>query len=154
MSTYVMKPAEVEKTWFLIDAKDMVLGRLAAEIAKILRGKHKAGYTPHVDCGDNIIVINADAVHLTGNKHKDKKFYWHTGYPGGIKERSVGQILQGEHPERVIAKAVERMLPRGPLARQQMGNLKIYAGAEHKHQAQNPVTLDLSTRNKKNAKTA
>ena len=154
MSTYVMKPAEVEKTWFLIDAKDMVLGRLAAEIAKILRGKHKAGYTPHVDCGDNIIVINADAVHLTGNKHKDKKFYWHTGYPGGIKERSVGQILQGEHPERVIAKAVERMLPRGSLARQQMGNLKIYAGAEHKHQAQNPVTLDLSTRNKKNAKTA
>ena len=152
MKTYSMKPADVEKTWYVIDADGLVLGRMAAEIAKILRGKHKAGYTPHVDCGDNIIVINAEKVKVTGKKLTDKVFYWHTGHPGGIKGRSIGQLLTGRFPERVIEKAVERMVPRGPLGRRQMGNLRVYAGPAHPHEAQQPVALDLAARNAKNAR--
>jgi large subunit ribosomal protein L13 len=150
MKTLSIKPAEVQKKWLLIDAQDLVLGRLAALVANRLRGKHKASYTPHVDCGDNVIIINAEKVHLTGNKLTDKKFYWHTGYPGGIKERTIGQIISGKHPERVIMKAVERMVPRGPLGRQIMGNLKVYAGSNHPHAAQNPETLDVASLNRKN----
>ena len=150
MATYSMKPAEVEKTWFVIDAEDMVLGRMASEIAKILRGKHKAGYTPHVDCGDNVIVINAAKVKLTGRKYTDKTYYWHTGHPGGIKSRTAKDILTGNFPERVVRTAVERMVPRGPLGSQQMKNLRVYPGADHPHEAQQPVALDLAARNAKN----
>ena len=154
MTTYSMKPAEVEKKWYLVDADGLVLGRMAVEIAKILRGKHKAGYTPHVDCGDNVIVINADKVRLTGKKRTDKVYYWHTGYPGGIKSRTAEQVLDGKHPERVVLKAVERMVPRGPLGRQQMSNLRVYAGGDHKHDAQQPEILDLAARNDKNKRSA
>jgi large subunit ribosomal protein L13 len=154
MSTYVMKPAEVEKKWVLIDADGVVLGRLAAEIAKILRGKHRPTFTAHVDCGDNVIVINAEKVKLTGNKLQDKKFYWHTNHPGGIKERAVGQILGGKYPERVLTKAVERMVPRGPLGRSQMKNLRVYAGAVHPHEAQQPAVVDIAGRNPKNKRSA
>ncbi len=154
MRTYVMKPAEVEKKWVLIDADGVVLGRLAAEIAKILRGKHRPTFTAHVDCGDNVIVINAEKVKLTGNKLQDKKFYWHTNHPGGIKERAIGQILGGKYPERVLTKAVERMVPRGPLGRRQMKNLRVYAGAIHPHEAQQPAVLDIAGRNAKNKRSA
>ena len=150
MKTYSMKPSEVEKKWILIDAEGVILGRMAAEIAKILRGKHKPGYTPHIDCGDNVIVINAEKVKLTGRKLTDKNYYWHTGHPGGIKSRTAGQILDGAHPERVVQKAVERMIPRGPLGRDQMRNLKVYAGTEHPHDAQKPEVLDIAAKNAKN----
>lgn len=148
--TTLTKPSEVKKNWILIDAEGVVLGRLASEIAKILRGKHKASFTPAVDCGDFVVVINAEKVHLTGNKMQDKTFYYHTGYPGGIKERKVGGILEGRFPERVITKAVERMIARGPLMRQQMTALKVYKGAEHPHAAQNPTTYDFAAKNPKN----
>ncbi|TDQ81333.1 LSU ribosomal protein L13P [Dongia mobilis] len=154
MKTYSAKPAEVVKKWVLIDADGVVLGRLASVIANHLRGKHKPTYTPHVDCGDNIIVINADKVRVTGNKLEDKVFYYHTGHPGGIKERSWGKILGGKHPERLIIKAVERMVPRGPLGRQQMKNLRVYAGTNHPHEGQQPVTLDVAAMNPKNKRTA
>jgi large subunit ribosomal protein L13 len=154
MKTYSAKPAEVVKKWVLIDAEGVVLGRLASVIANHLRGKHKPTYTPHVDCGDNIIVINADKVRVTGNKLEDKVFYYHTGHPGGIKERSWGKILGGKHPERLIIKAVERMVPRGPLGRQQMKNLRVYAGTNHPHEGQQPVTLDVAAMNPKNKRTA
>jgi len=150
MKTFSIKPVDVKKKWLLIDAHDLILGRLAAVVAHMLRGKHKPEYTPHVDCGDTIVIINAEKVKLTGNKLKDKKFYWHTGYPGGIKERTVGFILNGKHPERVIEKAVERMIPRGPLGRQTMRNLKVYAGATHPHAGQNPEVLDIAALNPKN----
>lgn len=150
MKTFNLKPAEVEKKWFVVDAEGVVLGRLASVVAAMLRGKHKPTFTPHVDCGDNIIVVNAAKVRLTGNKRKDDIFYWHTGYPGGIKGRSKGEILAGRYPERVIIKAVERMVPRGPLGRQQMRNLKVYAGPTHPHAAQQPEVLDLAARNPKN----
>jgi large subunit ribosomal protein L13 len=127
-----------------------VLGRLASVVAKYLRGKHKTTFTPHMDCGDHIIIINAEKVRLTGNKLKDKKFYWHTGYPGGIKERTMKQLLEGKYPERVVFKAVERMITRGPLGRQQMSALKIYAGPNHPHEAQNPQVLDVASMNPKN----
>ena len=152
MQTLSLKPSEVDKKWFVIDAEGLVLGRMASIIAKILRGKHKPFYTPHVDCGDNIIVINAQKVRLTGNKRNDDIFYWHTGYPGGIKGRSKGAILAGKHPERVIEKAVERMVPRGPLGRQVMRNLRVYAGPEHPHGAQNPEQLDIAAMNRKNVR--
>lgn len=152
MRTLSIKPAEVQKKWLLIDAQDLVLGRLASIVANHLRGKYKTSYTPHVDCGDNVIIINAEKVHLTGNKLRDKKFYWHTGYAGGIKERTMGQILDGKHPERVIIKAVERMVPRGPLGRQIMSNLRVYPGTEHPHAAQNPVTVDVAAMNRKNVR--
>src|SRR5690348_10887672 len=143
MKTYIAKPAEVEKKWVLIDAEGLVLGRLASIIAMRLRGKHKPTFTPHVDCGDNVVVINAEKVRLTGRKDQQKVFYWHTGYPGGIKGESLGARLRGRFPERVIEKAVERMITRGPLGRQQMGNLRVYAGAQHPHEAQNPQPLDV-----------
>lgn len=152
MRTLSIKPSEVKKKWILIDAQDLVLGRLASLVANRLRGKHKASYTPHVDCGDNIIIINAEKVHLTGDKLAQKKFFWHTGYAGGIKERTIGQIITGKHPERVIQKAVERMVPRGPLGRQIMSNLRVYAGSEHPHAAQNPEVLDIAAMNRKNAR--
>lgn len=150
MKTYSMKPADVEKTWFVVDAEGMVLGRMAAEIAKILRGKHKAGYTPHVDCGDNVIVINAEKVKLTGRKLTDKVYYRHTGHPGGIKSTTPQEILRGKFPQRVVEKAVERMVPRGPLGRQQLSNLRVYAGPQHPHDAQQPVALDLGARRSQN----
>jgi len=154
MKTYSARAADIDKKWIVVDAEGVVLGRLAAEVAKILRGKHKPSYTPHMDCGDNVIVVNAGRVKLTGRKLSDKKYYWHTGYPGGIKERTAGQILEGKHPERVVLKAVERMIPRGPLGRQQMKNLRVYAGAEHPHEAQQPAVLDLAARNPKNKRSA
>lgn len=131
MKTYNIKPADVEKKWILIDADGLVLGRTAALIATRLRGKHSPHYTPNVDCGDNVIVINAEKVVLTGNKRAGKKYYWHTGYPGGIKERTPDMILEGNNPERVMMKAVQRMLPGGPLARQQFSNLRVYVGPDH-----------------------
>ncbi len=148
--TYSAKAADVQKDWIVIDAEGLVLGRLASIIALRLRGKHKPSYTPHIDDGDNIIVINAEKVRLTGNKAKDDIFYWHTGYPGGIKGRSKGAILAGQHPERVVEKAVERMIPEGPLGRKQMKNLKVYAGANHPHEAQSPKALDIASMNPKN----
>lgn len=154
MKTYSAKPSDIEKKWLLVDAEGLVLGRLAAVVANVLRGKHKPTFTPHMDCGDNVIVINAEKVKLTGNKLKDKKFYWHTGYPGGIKERTIGELLTGKFPERVIEKAVERMVPRGPLGRQQMRNLKVYAGTVHPHEAQAPEVLDVAGMNPKNARNA
>ena len=154
MKTYSAKAGEVEKKWILIDAEGLVVGRLASLIAMRLKGKHKALYTPHVDCGDNIIVINADKVVFTGNKYEKKRYYWHTGYPGGIKERSPRQIIEGKFPERVVEKAVERMLARGPLQRKLMRNLKVYAGAAHPHEAQQPEVLDVAKLNKKNVRVA
>jgi large subunit ribosomal protein L13 len=153
MKSFVAKPAEVERKWILIDAEGAVLGRLASIIATRLRGKHKAIFTPHVDCGDNIIVVNADKVQLTGAKMTDKIFYWHTGHPGGVKQRTMGQILGGKYPERVIEKAVERMLPKGPLGRHVIRKLHIYAGAEHPHDGQKPESLDLTALNAKNTRT-
>jgi large subunit ribosomal protein L13 len=152
MSTFSAKPADIEKKWVLIDASGLVVGRLASLVALRLRGKHRATFTPHVDTGDNVIIINAEKVALTGNKLKNKKYYWHTGYPGGIKERTAGNILGGRFPNRVIEKAVERMLPRGPLGRQQLSNLRVYSGAEHPHTAQQPQTLDVGALNKKNVR--
>lgn len=154
MKTYSAKPSEVEKKWLLIDAEGIVLGRLAAIVANRLRGKHKPIYTPHIDCGDNVIIINAEKVALTGKKLNDKVFYWHTGYPGGIKSRTAGKTLSGAHPERLILKAVERMIPRGPLGRRQFANLRVYAGPEHPHAAQNPEVLDIASMNTKNVRSA
>jgi large subunit ribosomal protein L13 len=150
MKTHSLKASEIDKKWLLIDADGLVLGRLASIIALRLRGKHKTTYTPHMDCGDHVVVVNAEKVQLTGNKRRDSIFYWHTGYPGGIKGRSKGAILDGKHPERVLEKAVERMLPRGPLGRAIMGHLKIYAGPQHPHEAQQPATLDVAAMNPKN----
>lgn len=150
MKTYSAKPNEVESKWYVIDAEGVVLGRLASIIATRLRGKHKPMFTPHIDCGDNIIVINAEKVKLTGRKWDNDIFYWHTGYPGGIKQRSKGQILSGRFPERVVSKAVERMVPRGPLGRDVLRKLRVYAGSEHPHEAQSPEVLDVAAMNPKN----
>ena len=150
MKTFSAKAADIEKKWVMIDATGLVVGRLATIVAMRLRGKHKPSYTPHVDDGDNVIVVNAEKVRLTGNKRQDSIFYWHTGYAGGIKGRSKGQILDGAHPERVIEKAVERMITRGPLGRKVMGNLKVYAGPAHPHEAQQPEVLDVAAMNPKN----
>ncbi len=148
--TFELRHQDIKKSWVLINAEGVILGRLAAEVSKILRGKHRPNYTPSVDCGDHVIVINGEKVRMTGNKAKDSIFYYHTGYPGGIKERTRDKMLAGKHPERVIEKAVERMMPRGPLARRQLTHLKVYKGSEHPHAAQNPVTLDFAARNPKN----
>ena len=148
--TYVATPKDIDKKWILVDAEDVVLGRLASILAMRLRGKHKPEYTPNMDCGDYIIVINAEKVKLTGNKRTQKTYYWHTGYPGGIKSRTADKLLEGRFPERVISKAVERMVPRGPLGRKVMSNLHVYAGAEHPHEAQQPQTLDVAGMNPKN----
>ena len=150
MCTFSARPADIKKKWVLIDAEGLVVGRLASHIAMRLRGKHLPIFTPHMDTGDNVIVINADKVKFTGNKLADKKYYHHTGHPGGIKERIAGKILAGRFPERVLEKAVERMLPRGPLFRDLMGNLKVYAGAEHPHAAQTPEKIDVAAMNPKN----
>ena len=151
-TTRSIKETEVQRSWTLIDAKDLILGRLAVIVANRLRGKHKAYYTPHVDCGDYIVVINAEKVALTGNKLADKNFFWHTGFAGGIKSRSIGQILDGKNPERVLQKAVERMIPRGPLGRDILRKLKVYAGDQHPHEAQNPIKLDVAALNSKNVR--
>ncbi len=149
-TTKSVKPHEVEKKWHLIDAEDLVVGRAAVVIANLLRGKHKTSFTPHVDCGDNVVVINADKVRFTGKKRTDKIYYKHTGYPGGLKEVTADKILDGRFPERILEKAVERMIPRGPLGRQQMRNLRIFNGTEHPHAAQNPEVLDVAAINRKN----
>jgi large subunit ribosomal protein L13 len=154
MKTFSAKPAEVEKKWVLIDAKGLVVGRLATLVAMRLRGKHLPTYTPHVDCGDNIIIINAADVVLTGRKREQKVYYSHTGFIGGIKAKTAKSILEGRFPERVLEKAVERMIPRGPLGRVQMGNLRVYAGAEHPHEAQQPQPLDVASMNRKNMRAA
>jgi large subunit ribosomal protein L13 len=154
MKTYSAKPAEVDKKWVMIDAQGLIVGRLASIIALRLRGKHKPSYTPHVDCGDNVIVVNAEKVVLTGRKVQQKVYYNHTGYVGGIKERSAKSILAGRFPERIVEKAVERMLPRGPLGRVQLGNLRVYKGPEHPHAAQSPEKLDVGAMNRKNKRSA
>ena len=152
-TTASLKPADVEKKWIVIDAENAVVGRLASFIAMRLRGKHRADYTPHVDCGDFVVVVNADKVKLTGKKLTDKIYYWHTGHPGGVKQRTAGQILEGRFPERVLEKAVERMLPKeSPLARAQMTHLRLYNSGEHPHQAQNPEVVDFKSLNAKNAR--
>ena len=148
------RPADVAKKWILIDAQDLVVGRLATLIAMRLRGKHKPSFTPHVDDGDNVIVINAEKVALTGRKVEQKMYYHHTGFIGGIKERSAKFILEGRFPERIVEKAVERMLPRGPLGRRQFGNLHVYKGPDHPHSAQQPVPLDIASLNTKNSRSA
>ena len=152
MKTYTAKPADIDKKWIIIDAEGVVLGRLASIVAMRLRGKHKASFTPHMDMGDNVIVINAGKIQLTGNKRSDKIYYRHTGHPGGIKSRTAGQILEGEFPERVVTKAVQRMLPGGPLSRRQMTNLRVYAGAEHPHEAKQPEVVDVASMNSKNTR--
>ena len=148
--TRSIKPAEVEKNWHLIDADGLVVGRLAVIIANHLRGKHKPSFTPHVDCGDHVVVINADKVRFTGRKLDQKVYYKHTGYAGGIKETTAAKILDGRFPERVLEKAVERMIPRGPLGRDQMRALHLYSSAEHPHAGNQPEVLDVAARNRKN----
>ena len=154
MTTYSAKPAEIEKKWVMIDAKGLVVGRLASIVALRLRGKHLPTFTPHVDCGDNVIIVNAAKVVLTGRKRENKVYRHHTGFIGGIKERTAKYILEGRFPERVVEKAVERMLPRGPLGRQQLGNLRVYPGPDHPHEAQKPERLDIAAMNRKNSRSA
>ncbi len=151
-TTYSAKPADVQKKWLVIDATDLVLGRLATIVAKILRGKHKAIFTPHIDCGDNVIIINAEKVHLTGKKLAEKPYYWHTGYPGGIKSRTAEKIMEGQFPERILQSAIERMISRTPLGRDQLRKLHIYKGSEHPHTAQQPEKFDVAALNPKNSK--
>jgi len=153
MKTFSATPADIEKKWIIIDAEGIVLGRLASIIAIRLRGKHKATFTPHMDCGDNVIVVNAEKVQLTGNKRQEHH-YWHTGHPGGIKSRTKEEILEGKYPERVLTLAVKRMLPGNRLSRQIMTNMRVYAGAEHPHEAQNPEVLDVASMNSKNTRSA
>ena len=152
MSTYTAKPGDITKKWVLIDATDLVVGRLASIVAMHLRGKHLPTYTPNMDMGDNVIIINAEKVKLTGNKLDQRKFFWHTGHPGGIKERSQRDLLGGRFPERVLENAVRRMIPSGPLGRQQMRNLRVYAGENHPHEAQAPQKLDVASMNSKNVR--
>ena len=154
MKTYTAKPDDIKRDWYVVNAAGKTLGRLATEIARRLRGKHKPEYTPHMDTGDYIVVINAKDVRVSGNKRSDKIYHHHTGYPGGIKQRTAGDILEGNHPERVLTKAIQRMLPGGPLSRQQMTNLRVYAGAEHGHEAQNPEIVDVKSMNPKNSRSA
>jgi large subunit ribosomal protein L13 len=154
MKTFTATPADIEKKWILIDAEGVVLGRLATIVANILRGKNKPTFTPHMDMGDNVIIINADKVQMTGKKRDDKVYYWHTGHPGGIKQRTARQVLEGKHPERVVEKAVERMITRNRLGRQQMTNLRVYPGAAHPHEAQQPTVLDVKVLNPKNTRSA
>ncbi|MGR3615797.1 MAG: 50S ribosomal protein L13 [Paracoccaceae bacterium] len=151
MKTYSATPADIDKKWILIDAEGVVLGRLASIVAMRLRGKHKASFTPHMDMGDNVIIINADKVQMTGKK-REENFYWHTGHPGGIKSRTKQQILEGDHPERVVVQAVKRMLPGNRLSRQVMTNLRVYAGGDHPHEAQAPEVLDVKSMNSKNTR--
>tara|TARA_B100001250_G_scaffold303888_1_gene265683 strand:- start:184 stop:648 length:465 start_codon:yes stop_codon:yes gene_type:complete len=141
--TKSLNPKDVSKQWVLVDAENVVLGRLASNVSKILRGKHKVNYTPHVDCGDNVIIINAEKVKLTGNKLSDKKYYWHTGYPGGIKETTAKKIIEGKNPDKIIRLAVQRMIPKGPLGRQQISNMKVYCGESHPHDSQSPKKFNI-----------
>lgn len=151
MYTKSAKTAEANRKWIVVDADGAVVGRLASFIAMRLRGKHRADFTPHADVGDFVVVINADKVVFTGNKLRDKTYYHHTGFPGGIKERTAGKILGGRFPERVLEKAVERMMPKeSPLARAQLKKLRVYARAEHPHEAQGPEVIDFKARNRKN----
>lgn len=152
MKTFSATPADIDKKWILIDAEGVVLGRLASIVAMRLRGKHKASFTPHMDMGDNVIIINADKIQMTGKKRSDKRYYWHTGHPGGIKFRTAEQILDGDHPERVVTAAVKRMLPGNRLSRQLMTNLRVYAGSEHPHEAQQPEVIDVKSKNSKNTR--
>jgi large subunit ribosomal protein L13 len=154
MNTFSAKPAEIEKKWVMIDANGLVVGRLASIVALRLRGKHKPTYTPHVDDGDNVIIINAAKIVLTGRKRERKVYRHHTGYIGGIKERTAKSILDGKFSERIVEKAIERMLPRGPLGRVQLGNLRVYPGPDHPHAAQNPQVLDVAAMNRKNTRSA
>ena len=154
MKTYSAKPADVEKKWVVVDAEGVVLGRLAALVAGRLRGKHKATFTPHIDMGDNVIVVNAEKVQITGRKLTQKRYFRHTGYPGGIRSLTAEQMLGGKFPERMVQKAIERMMPGGPLSRKQLGNLRVYAGTEHPHAAQQPEELDVRAMNKKNTRSA
>lgn len=154
MNTYATKPSDIERKWYVVDAEGVVLGRLAAKVASLLRGKHKPCFVPNLDCGDYVVVINADKVKLTGKKLTDKKYFKHTGWIGGIKETTAGKILTGRFPERVIEKAVERMISRNPLGRQQMTKLRVYAGSENPHAAQNPIVLDMASLNNKNKRSA
>jgi large subunit ribosomal protein L13 len=154
MKTFTATPADIDKKWILIDAEGVVLGRLASIVAMRLRGKHKPTFTPHMDMGDNVIVINAEKVQITGDKRNQSVFYWHTGYPGGIKGRTQGQILEGKHPERVVENAVRRMLPKNALARKQIAHLRVFAGTEHGMNAQQPEVLDVKSMNPKNTRTA
>jgi large subunit ribosomal protein L13 len=154
MKTYTAKPADIEKKWIVIDAAGLVVGRLATIVAMRLRGKHKPAFTPHVDDGDNVVIVNAEKAVLTGDKYNQKKYYWHTGYIGGIKERTARQVYEGKFPERIIEKAVERMLPRGPLGRRQLKNLRVYKGMDHPHAAQQPEQLDVAALSRKNVRSA
>jgi large subunit ribosomal protein L13 len=154
MKTYTAKPADIEKKWIVIDAAGLVVGRLATIVAMRLRGKHRPGFTPHVDDGDNVVIVNAEKAVLTGDKFNQKKYYWHSGYIGGIKERTARQVYEGKFPERIIEKAVERMLPRGPLGRRQLKNLRVYKGADHPHAAQQPEQLDVAALSRKNVRSA
>ena len=142
MSTYMAKTSTVERQWYVIDAADMVVGRLASKVATVLRGKHKPTFTPHVDCGDHVIVINADKVRFTGKKLDQKIYYRHSGYPGGLKETTARRMMERK-PEFVVTSAVKGMLPKGPLGRQMLKKLRVYAGAEHEHQAQKPVVMEV-----------
>jgi large subunit ribosomal protein L13 len=152
MTTFSAKPAEIEKKWVMIDAKGLIVGRLATIVARRLRGKHLPIFTPHVDCGDNVIIINAEQVVFTGKKREKKVYYRHTGYIGGIKERTAKSIFEGKFPQRIVEKAIERMLPHGPLGRRQLGNLRVYAGPDHPHGAQNPEPLDIAALSRKNSR--
>ncbi len=154
MKTISAKESEIERTWWLVDAEGLVLGRMASIVASRLRGKHKPIFTPHVDCGDHVVIVNAEKVTLTGKKLADKRYYWHTGYPGGIKERSPQQLRDAGYPERIVLKAIERMVPKGPLGRKQLRKLRVYAGGEHPHEAQNLQPLDVAAMNPKNKRSA
>ena len=154
MKTYNAKPSEVTQSWYVVDAEGVVLGRLASIVAMVLRGKHKPTFTPHIDTGHHVVIVNAEKVRLTGRKREQKVFYWHTGHPGGIKGKTAAKILDGKYPERLIEKAVERMLPKGPLGRFQLGKLRVYAGTSHPHEAQSPQTLDVAGMNPKNKRSA
>ena len=154
MKTYSARPADVDKKWLIVDAEGVVLGRLAAIVASRLRGKHKASFTPHIDMGDNVIVVNAEKVQITGRKLTQKRYYRHTGYPGGLRSLTAEQVLQSKFPQRMVEKAIERMMPGGPLSRKQLGNLRVYTGAEHPHAAQQPEALDVRAMNKKNTRSA
>ncbi len=150
--TYVAKPSEIEKKWWLIDAENLVLGRVSTIVANILRGKHKATFTPNIDCGDYVVIVNAEKVKLTGKKMADKTYYRHTGHPGGIKSQNPRQIIEGSFPERVLENAITKMMSRGPLSRDILGKLYIYKGAEHPHHGQNPQKIDIASKNRKNVK--
>lgn len=149
MKTYTAKPSEVKPNWWIIDADGVVLGRLATEISKILRGKNKPIYTPHIDTGDHVVVINCEKVKMTGRKKQQKVYFHHTGYPGGIKERTA-EFVFSTHPDRIIRKAVERMMPEGPLGEHQFAKLRVYKGSEHPHEAQQPKVYDFASKNPKN----